>query len=388
MTNLSIYLLLLFTLSCNEKSNPITEEPIETLNENFVFGADLSYVNQILDFDGVYKMDGEEKDPYQIFADYGTTTARFRLFKDPTWTKEVYGENGTQYYNEINDVKTAIVKTKEAGMTTLLDYHYSDMWADPGRQEVPAAWEGLEIEAVGDSIYQYTYNTLMYLYRENALPEMVQVGNENNCGLVHPYANVCESDEWEELGTLLNRGIDAVRDIENATNKEITVMLHVAQPENVNHWFDNVISVGKVTDFEVIGFSYYPKWSEIPINRISNYVGNFRVLYDREIMILETAYPWTLTNADGYGNILGEDSLIEGYDASQEGQKQFMIDLTQEVINGGGSGIFYWEPAWITSNLKDLWGQGSSWENNAFFDFEGNVHTGIDFMKYEYDFGQ
>lgn len=388
MTDILVYSLLLFAFNCTEKTNPVADEPKDTISEDFIFGADLSYVNQILDFDGIYKVEGVVKDPYQIFADYGTTTARFRLFNNPVWSKEVYGNEGMQYYHEIVDVKEAIKKSKEAGMTTLLDYHYSDIWADPGNQEVPVAWEDLELAAVADSIYQYTYNTLMYLHNENALPEMVQVGNENNCGLVHPYANVCGSNDWEELGILLNKGIEAVRDIENELNEEITVMLHVAQPENVTHWFDNVISVGKVTDFEVVGFSYYPKWSEISINRISNYVANFKALYNREVMILETAYPWTLTNADGYGNILGNDSIIEGYEASQEGQKKFLIDLVQEIIDGGGSGVFYWEPAWITSNLKDLWGQGSSWENNAFFDYEGNAHMGFDYMSYEYDFEQ
>lgn len=382
MPNL-IFLAVILVIACTDNPSKNNDED-PAPSEEFLFGADLSYVNQILDFGGVYKSNDVQTDPYSIFADLGTTTARFRLFKDPVWTKEVYGELGTQLYNDIDDVTLAIQLAKSAGMNVLLDYHYSDVWADPGNQEVPEAWNDLSFEEISDSIYQYTYQILMHLYSEDALPEMVQIGNENNCGLVHPYANVCESDDWEELGTLLNQGIKAVRETELETGSQIKVMLHVAQPENVDYWFENVISIGGVTDFEVVGFSYYPKWSEISINRISNYVANFKAVYDREVMILETAYPWTLTNADSYGNILGSDSVIDGYEATIEGQRQFMIDLVKEVMDGGGTGVFYWEPAWITSNLKDLWGTGSSWENSTFFDYEGNAHGGFDFMTYDY----
>jgi len=103
-------------------------------------------------------------------------------------------------------------------------------------------------------------------------------------------------------------------------------------------------------------------------------------------MIVETAYLWTLENADNYTNIFGQNSLESSYSASKDGQLKYFIDLTQAVIEGGGSGVMVWEPAWITSNMKDLWGTGSSWENNAFFDFEGELHRSIDFMTTDYEF--
>ncbi|MDR9415580.1 MAG: glycosyl hydrolase 53 family protein [Gracilimonas sp.] len=370
--------------SCDSPSGSNNDDPPVSNDIEFIMGADLSYVNQILDHGGEYKSEGVVKNPYQIFTEKGTDAARFRLFNNPSWIREVYGQE-SQLYHDIEDVKLGIQRAKENGMNILLDYHYSDIWADPGAQEVPKAWEGKVFEAVQDSLYRYTFNTLKYLSEHGALPEMVQIGNENNCGLIHPYANVCNSDEWEELGKLLNSGIQAVRDIEDETSAEIKVMLHVAQPENVTNWFNNVIEEGQVTDFDVVGFSYYTQWSDIPLSRISAFVENFRLMYEREVMILETAYPWTVENADNYGNIFGNESLINGYPATKEGQKQFMIDLVQEVKDGGGNGVFYWEPAWITSNLKDLWGTGSSWENNALFDFEGNAHIGFDYMTHEYE---
>ena len=165
------------------------------------------------------------------------------------------------------------------------------------------------------------------------------------------------------------------------------IILHVAQPEHVGWWFDNVTTAGGVTDFDIIGFSYYSPWSSEPLAAISEHVAAWRRDFGRDVMLVETAYPWTLRNADSYGNIFGSSALEDGYPASVEGQRSYMIDLTQEVIDGGGTGVFYWEPAWITSSMKDLWGTGSSWENNTLFDFQGRAHGGFDFYTHAYDFG-
>jgi arabinogalactan endo-1,4-beta-galactosidase len=190
------------------------------------------------------------------------------------------------------------------------------------------------------------------------------------------------------IGKMLLRFIKvdrAVREVSANSNIDTKIILHIAQPENVEWWFQNMSTIGGVSDFDIIGFSYYSQWSDVPLEEISNYVSDFLQTFNKEVMIMETAYSWTLGNADNYGNIFGENSLVDGYPASKEGQLDFMTDLTLEVINGGGTGIMYWEPAWITSGMKDLWGTGSSWENNTFFDFEGRVHTGIDYMTKEYE---
>lgn len=361
--------------------NAESGEPV--VEAGFVMGADLSYVNQILDHGGVYRSGGEVQDPYKIFAGNGATAARFRLFKNPEWTRDIYDNTGDQMYHNLDDVKLGIERAKEQGMSVLLDFHYSNTWADPGEQKIPEAWQNAGPEAVQDSVYAYTYSTLMNLSENEALPEMVQIGNETNCGMVHPIGNVCENASWREFGDLLNSGIRAVRDVEAETGSHISVILHVAQPENVGYWFDNVINEGNVTDFDVVGFSYYIPWSEVPLTQISTYVETFRHKYEREVMILETAYPWTLDNSDSYGNIFGINSLVDGYPATQDGQRRFMTDLVQEVKEGGGHGLFYWEPAWISSDMKDLWGTGSAWENNTLFDFDGNAHEGFEYMNIE-----
>lgn len=132
--------------------------------------------------------------------------------------------------------------------------------------------------------------------------------------------------------------------------------------------------------------SDYAPWSDVSLDSISTRVSVFRDKYEREVMILETAYPWTTENADEYNNIFGEDSGVPGYPATPSGQKQYVIDLTQEVVDGGGDGLMYWEPAWITSDMKDFWGQGSSWENNAFFDVDGRPLPAFDFLTHPYQF--
>ncbi|MEX2477150.1 MAG: glycosyl hydrolase 53 family protein [Gracilimonas sp.] len=367
----------------NDNDDDDNEGPITT--SEFVMGADLSYVNQILDHGGVYKDDGDEKDPYQIFGDKGTEVVRLRLFHDPQWIKEAYGDQDKQLYHDVEDVALGIQRAKDQGMEVLLDFHYSDTWADPANQEVPDAWAGESFDAVKDSIYQYTYATLSTLNEDGLLPEMVQIGNETNSGMVHPYGEVYGDATWQELGELINSGISAIREIENETGEEIKVMLHIAQPENVSYWFDQITTFGNVDDFEVMGFSYYTPYSDVSLNEISTYVENFRNDYDREVMILETAYPWTFDGADDYNNIFYTESLVGGFPASKQGQRDFMIELVKEVMEGGGSGVFYWEPAWITSDLQDLWGTGSSWENNALFDFEGNAHAGFEYMSYDYE---
>ena len=178
----------------NGNTNPGDTNKFYKTSE-FVMGADLSYANQILDHGGVYKDSGNIADPYQIFQKYGANVIRFRLFNNPAWTKEVYGASGTQMYNDFADVKKGITKAKEAGMQVCLDFHYSDTWADPSNQIIPAAWDTLSrIFVLEDSIYNYTYKTLNDLGNNGLMPEYVQIGNEINPGFLLPHGKPVERE--------------------------------------------------------------------------------------------------------------------------------------------------------------------------------------------------
>ena len=369
-------------------------EEAEYNAESFVRGVDLSYVNQVMDHGGTYQDSGSVENPYKIFAEYGANVARFRLWHDPDWVQnEVYPDQEVSLYSGLENVTKSIEEAKAQGLSINLDFHYSDTWADPQQQRIPEAWRNItDLQVLKDSVYKYTQQTLQHLNEQGLMPEFVQIGNETNCGLLYtnappefPNLNVCDGN-WENAGEVINSGIQAVRDVAENSEVDTKIILHVAQPENVDWWFSNITSDGNVSNFDIIGFSYYTAWSDVGLDQISDKVSNFRDNFDKHVMIVETAYPWTLDYADDYNNQFGEDALVNGYAATKQGQKDFMTTLVQEVIDGGGAGVMYWEPAWITSNMKDKWGSGSSWENNTLFDFEGNVHEGMGYLNHEYDF--
>jgi arabinogalactan endo-1,4-beta-galactosidase len=383
------FILILSLSSCKKSDNSNTNNPDETKvfykPSQFVMGADLSYVNQILDHGGDYKDSGNVADPYQIFQKYGANVIRLRLFYNPTWTKDVYGTSGTQMYNDYADVKKSIGKVKAAGMQACLDFHYSDTWADPSHQIKPAAWDTLtRILVLADSVYNYTFRTLSNLGNNGLMPEYVQIGNEINPGLLLPQGNRWNGNEANII-FLLNSGIRAVRDAGASNSIKPKIIIHIAQPENVVAWFNGLAAKGLV-DYDIIGISYYYIWSNVNLTDVHTYISQVRTTYNKDVMIMETAYPWTTQDADSYPNTISISKLASGYPATLDGQYSYLLKLTQEIITGGGKGIFYWEPAWITSNLKDLWGTGSSWDCNTFFDFKGEVIQGINFMTYHYKF--
>lgn len=352
------------------------------------YGADLSYVNQIEDHGGLYKDAGVAQSPYVIFKNHGTNLVRLRLWHNPAWTKEVYGDAGKALYSDLNDVEKSIRRAKEQGMEVLLDFHYSDTWADPAAQDVPAAWTNItSYDVLQDSIYNYTFNTLRRLDSKGLMPELVQIGNETNCGLLFtdapagfPTCNVCDG-KWAETGAVINRAIDAVRDAADASTIKTKVILHIADPKNVKWFFDNLTTTGKVTDFDIVGFSYYPLWhTTVTPDKLSDAIAGFKTAYSKDVMILETAYPWTLETNDSYTNLFGGEPMLPGYGYNRQGLEKLLTDMAQEVHDGGGLGMIYWEPAYISSNMKDAWGTGSSWENCAFFDYSGNTLPVINYM--------
>lgn len=392
----NIIIALVIIAGCTKSSSPtppVVEPPL-TPKDTFYFGADLSYVNQVLDHGGVYKDNGVVQTPYKVLKDHGATLARFRLWHNPVWTKDAYGAAGTQLYSDINDVEKGIRLAKEQGLAVELDLHFSDIWADPGHQQIPAAWLAIkDLRVLKDSVYNYTFKVLQYLNSKGLMPEMIQLGNESNCGFLYsnapagfPDLNAC-SGMWQNLGSVVNSAISAVRTAAASSAIKTKILLHVSEPKHVEWWFDNITSLGNVHDFDVIGFSYYPLWhTGVPLSALADNVARFKSRYNKKIMILETAYPWTVKYNDSYNNLFGSETPLTGYPYTPQGQLDLLKELTQQLINGGGSGIIYWEPAWISSNMKDPYGTGSAWENVTLFDFSGNTLPGIDFMKYAYKF--
>jgi arabinogalactan endo-1,4-beta-galactosidase len=385
------FLLFLFTFiacaSCQKMNieKPVLNTPkgVFYTPDKFVMGTDLSYVNQVEDYGGAFKDSGQVKDVFKLLKAHGNNLVRVRLWHSPNWTAPL--NNGKQY-SDLQDVVRTIRRAKSEGMQVNLDLHYSDTWADPASQTTPKAWEGLPLSILKDSVYQYTLKTLVYLKGLNLTPEMIQIGNENNNGMLFPLGKI-NNNNFQPFTELLKSGIKAVRDFSLTSNIKPQIVLHCAQLQHAEWWTDGVITKGGVTDFDIIGLSHYYKWSTVnDLQSITNTIKKLKSLYNKKVMIVETAFSWTTESSDNYNNIMWTADAINGYPISQDGQFRYMRDFTQAVIAGGGSGIQYWEPCWISTSMKDLWGTGSSWENNTLFDFKGNALPALEYMTYSYQF--
>jgi arabinogalactan endo-1,4-beta-galactosidase len=340
----------------------------------FYFGSDLSYVNEMEDCGAIFRENGQPKDVYSIFSDHKTNLARFRLWHTPSFYDTL---NARARYSDMTDVRKGILRAKAAKMDVLLDLHLSDFWADPSRQLIPKAWEPMatNLPVLKDSLYNYVYNTLMDLHRDQILPEMVQIGNETNRGIMLTPAvnNAGWSIDWPRNAALFKRAIEAVRDVEVATGRKIKVALHIADPADVAWLMQEFWSNG-VRDFDVIGMSYYWAWHKpITIAQTGQIIKQLRTTYpNKSVMIFETGYIWTTSYYDQAANIITE-THPDYSPASPQAQRKWLTDLTQEVINQGGQGVMYWEPAWVSTPCYTPWGQGSHQEHATFFDFGKNM---------------
>lgn len=343
--------------------------------QTFYKGVDLSYVNEMEDCGAVYYEDNVAKDPYAIFSDQGANLVRLRLWHTPDWTD----------YSTLTDVKKAIARTKDAGMQALLDFHYSDTWTDPGAQQIPAAWSALEtLEALADSVYDYTYTVLKQLADEDLLPELIQLGNEINGNILLKEGEDLYPVNWNRSKHLLDRAADAVDAINNEHGTSMRTVLHVAKPEDAIHWF-NSASQNDINRYDIIGLSYYPGWSTLSLRETAQYVKVLKDTHGKDVLIVETGYPWTLSSNDNANNVLGSDNLLAVYgEVSPESQRDFLTEFTYLVKESGGLGVVYWEPAWVSTPCSTLWGEGSHYENATFFDFNNNLNAAAEFLGYDY----
>lgn len=334
-------------------------------------GADLSYVNEMDDCGAIYRKNGQRADPFALLKAAGGNLVRVRIWNDAGWTR----------YSNFADVRRTIARAKALKLQVLLDFHYSDDWADGDKQHPPAAWAGLDTEAQAKALYDYTREVLGSLDRDGLMPELVQVGNETNPELM---AGEKKPIDWARNAALFNAGIRAVRDAGRAGRIAPRVMLHIAQPENVEPWFEAAAGAG-VTDYDLIGISYYRKWSTRSIAELGETIRRVEARFGKDALVVETAYPFTDAGADSAANLLGPDTLIPGYPATPHGQLRYLIDLTQTVVDHGGVGVVYWEPAWISTECKTRWGTGSNWENAAWFSLDRHeALPAFDFMARKY----
>jgi arabinogalactan endo-1,4-beta-galactosidase len=346
--------------------------------QDFYFGSDLSYANMMEDCGAVFKENGTPKDIYQIFADHGFNLVRVRMWYEPTWQNSLVQPDGVKnQYNDFEDIKEAIERAKSAGMQVMLGFQLSNFWADPGKQIIPSSWVDVatNMDALKDSIYNYVTKVLSDLNSDSLMPEFVKIGNENNGGILRHTtltdnygASGSVSSDWGRHAQLFNSAIKAVRDVSAGTSIKPKISLHCAGTKDLNWWYQNIINNG-VVDFDIIGFSYYYAWHGGSIANLGNVIKTMKSNFPGyEIMVVETGYLWTTINYDNLGNIIVTPDP-QYLPVIPEKQHEYMVDMTRVVMNAGGSGIVFWEPDWVSTPCRTPWGQGSSQEHVAFFDF-------------------
>jgi arabinogalactan endo-1,4-beta-galactosidase len=334
-----------------------------------MLGADVSSLQRSEDLGAkYYDQNGAQGDPVQILQSHGVNTIRLRVWVDPA--------SGV---NSKAQVIQFASRVKARGMKLLIDLHYSDTWADPAHQAQPAAWAGHSLSQLETDVYDHTFDVCRALVAAGVTPDIVQVGNEINGGMLWPTGS---TDHWDNLAALLKQGYNAVKTCSSSTQ----VMLHIANAGDgagAREWFDSAASRG--VRWDITGLSYYSYWHG-PMSAMTNTVRELKSRYGKPVVIVETAYAFMLANADAEENIIKEaGQLTPGYEASPGGQAANLRDVVNAARAGGAMGVFYWEPTWtaVTGNGWDPTNpdSGDQWENQALFDFNGKALPAMNEFK-------
>lgn len=362
--------------------------------DTFIKGMDVSTLLEEEACGARFFDQGKEGDLLEILKRYGTNSVRLRLWNDP------YDENGTPYGAGTNDLAKTILLAKRAkamGMGVLLDYHYSDFWADPGKQTVPKAWQGYSVEELEQAVYDFTKETLEEMVRQNAAPTMVQVGNEITNGLLWPTG---KKPNFDEIARYVSAGIRAVKEV-----IQVPIMIHLdngGNNEMYREWFDNYVKRGE--DFDIIGMSYYPFWHGT-LDQLSYNMKDMAKRYQKKIVIAEVSMGFTMEDYAEYEKLAPEErqgmatkpEMVEKleYPMTKQGQSDFMQDVMERIQDvDGGMGFYYWEPGWIPvpgcqwatrqaleyTKETDRVG-GNEWANQALFDYDGNALPALETIR-------
>ena len=306
-------LLGLLIISCQQ-----TREE-EKLENSFARGADISWLPQMEASGYIFRNDsGKPEDCFKILKHHGINAIRLRTWVNPS-------DDPHSGHCSTAETVAMAKRAKEWGMRVMINFHYSDSWADPGKQHKPKAWEGLTLGELKQALYDYTYGVMNALQEAGVTPEWVQVGNEIPSGMIHPEGH---TDNWPQLVQLINSGYDAIKEVSSSSK----VILHVDQGNNNDRfrwWFDNATQQG--AKYDVIGMSFYPYWldgkpdySEV-IDDLEQNLQDMVARYGKEVMVVEVG---------------GEDNKSQN---SLE-MLHAVIQKVKDVPSEKGLGVFYWEP--------------------------------------------
>ncbi|MCR4939931.1 MAG: glycosyl hydrolase 53 family protein [Treponemataceae bacterium] len=363
-------------------------EKVDKIQSDFYYGVDLSSLLSLEKSGVVFKdKEGNPQDIFKTLKDNGVNCVRLRVWNNP------YDDKGNGFGGGNNDIETDIEIAKRAqaqGIKVYLDFHYSDFWADPSKQAAPRAWQKMNIEEKEKAIYEYTLDSLKKVKAAGISPVILQIGNETT-------GNFCGENNWIKITKLFVSASKAMREV----FPKAKIAVHFTNPEKAGEYdrYAKILDRYKV-DYDIFASSYYPYWHGT-LENLTAELANIKNNYGKEVMCGETSYVYTYDNADMTGNTISQETVCDKpYPATVQGQADALRDVIQAVVDAGGIGVFYWEPAWIgvpgnsleeQSALWEKYGSGwassfaavydpddaglyyggSSWDNQALFDFDG-----------------
>jgi arabinogalactan endo-1,4-beta-galactosidase len=294
-----------------------------------MLGADISFLPQLESRGIKFSDNGVQKDALQILKDHRFNYIRLRIFNDPAADS---GYSPGKGFCDLEHTEAMAKRVKAAGMKFLLDFHYSDTWADPGKQFKPAAWKGYSFEQLTQAVREYTRTVLTALKEQGTLPDMVQVGNEINHGILWPDGNTKNLDT---LAAFLKAGIAGVNDVDPSIN----IMLHIAcggQNDQSRYFLDNMLA--RHVDFDVVGESYYPQWHGT-LDQLKSNLTDLATRYKQDVVVAEYTehkkevndIEFNLPDNKGKGTFIWEPLSTWEFFVDKDGKTNDLINIYQEV---------------------------------------------------------
>ncbi|MES2851492.1 MAG: glycosyl hydrolase 53 family protein [Bacteroidota bacterium] len=338
-----------FSCSANDTNEtPIVEPPVA--EDTFIRAADISFLPEIESSGTILYNNTKAEDMLTTLKTAGCNAVRIRLWKNPS--------NG---HSGMTEVKALAARVKKAGMKVWLTVHYSDTWADPAVQTIPAEWKNLSFTDLKTAVATYTSTIITEIN-----PDIIQIGNEINSGLLWPQGHLINQEV--QCLALLSAASATIRT--KAPNTKIMIHYAGVKASDTNWFFNKIKSV----DYDYIGLSYYPIWHGKDLEVVKTTINTLGKTYNKKVIIAETAYPFTLGYNDWTNNIVGLDTqLVSGYPATPDGQKSFVMAIKTVVKESEyGLGFAYWGGEWISFKGNQA-ANGSTFENQAFYDFNNKA---------------
>jgi len=377
----------------------VAVQKVANLPDGFINGVDVSSVLSLEESGVVFRTrTGKPADLFHVLADHGVTDVRVRVWNDP-WDADGHGYGGGNV-----DVPRAVEigrRATAAGLRVLVDFHYSDFWADPAKQQAPKAWAGLSVAEKATALREFTAESLTAFRDAGVDVAMVQVGNETN-GAISGVSG------FDGMAQLFSAGSAAVREV----LPDAKVAIHFTNPEAAGRYATAAKALAdRGVDYDVFASSYYPFWHGT-LNNLTSVLSDVREDYGKEVAVVETSWAYTLEDLDGHTNVIDQPGEATAYPVSVQGQATAVRDVIQAVADAGGIGVYYWEPAWLPVGPASEWeanrvlwerdgsgwatsyageydphdaGQwygGSAWENQALFDAQGRPLESLNVFEY------